>query len=57
MITTTDNTEPLILLNNLIDENLLKAEITDIYWDRILLNINVKINVSSKLNSNQPLDF
>lgn len=45
------------ILNNLTEETLIKAEIINIYWERINLFIDVQINPIKNFDTNVPLDF
>ena len=44
-------------MNNLTEETLIKAEIINIYWERINLFIDVQINPIKNFDTNVPLDF
>jgi len=53
----TDSSAPKIKMVNRLGENLVRATLTDIEWERIIVHMTLTVEVSPELQMDKPLDF
>jgi len=52
-----ENSASLIPMVNRLDENLVRATLTDVEWERIICHLTMELDFSEKFDHSRPLDF